>query len=355
MYVLCFLIPLGVCAATAVGLRRCPPARPCHKGLTMVFAIAVILTALLWGALLGRAADRGETVFRLLLFLGGICSAALAATVCLAPLSTTRKIPSGPADYEHTTSGSARPVRLGDHLADILHEIKSPLGSIKTMVQVFPEKEGDAAFRESFCSMVEQEVDRLASLVDSLLQLSPATAATCDGIDLRLLLDEKLGEADVHLRRQGIEIVRRGWDRPAVVSGQRERLGRAFLNLIRNSVEAMEEGGRLIVGLDREIGFLPDAGGDSRSDVPREVVVARILDSGPGVPLHVRELVFEPFFTTKDRGSGLGLAIVRNVIVEHGGRVDVEEDSGEGMALVVRLPAVEPRMVDSPAERMFNA
>ena len=69
-----------------------------------------------------------------------------------------------------------------------------------------------------------------------------------------------------------------------------------------------------------------------------QVVVIRLTDNGPGIPKSIREKVFEPFFTTKEEGSGLGLSIAIRIVEEHGGRLDLSSEEGQGSAFVITLP-----------------
>ena len=103
----------------------------------------------------------------------------------------------------------------------------------------------------------------------------------------------------------------------------RDQLSQAFLNLLINSLEAMEEGGKVRVGIRRE-------GQDS--------LKISIGDTGKGIPGEDLEKVFEPFFSTKRKGTGLGLAIVHQIVEGHGGDIQVESQEGEGTSFQITLP-----------------
>jgi signal transduction histidine kinase len=125
----------------------------------------------------------------------------------------------------------------------------------------------------------------------------------------------------------------RGEVSPGVrVHADAEQVKRAVVNLMKNGVQAMGEGGTLTVRA-RHVGDLGDH------------VALEVEDTGPGVPDDVRRRLFEPFFTTRERGSGLGLAIVQKTAETNAGHVEVESEPGRGTTFRLVLPAVR-----APAE-----
>jgi signal transduction histidine kinase len=103
-----------------------------------------------------------------------------------------------------------------------------------------------------------------------------------------------------------------------------DRVQQVFLNLVLNAVEAMPGGGELTVA--------------TRYDENTDEVVVAFKDDGPGIPKNVLPNIFDPFFSTKSEGTGLGLFVSQNIVQEHGGRIEVEGEEGEGSTFIVRLP-----------------
>jgi two-component system NtrC family sensor kinase len=112
------------------------------------------------------------------------------------------------------------------------------------------------------------------------------------------------------------------------VEGSEDQLKQAFLNVIINSLEAMPNGGRLIVSV-----VSPEAAAPAAA-----TATVRIEDSGEGIPPERMGRLFDPFFSTRAHGTGLGLTIAHRVIQDHGGRIRVESTPGKGTTLTVELP-----------------
>jgi signal transduction histidine kinase len=208
---------------------------------------------------------------------------------------------------------------LGDLVAEIVHEVRNPLVSVKTFVQLLPERQDDPEFRTRFSDVVESELRRIERLLDVVLEharpraavppgTSTAVAPVLDSVS-RLLAHRAL-EHGVALSTQVPP------DLPGVAMSD-DGLRQVVLNLALNAIDATRPGGsvRLVAAL------VPDG------------VEVRVEDEGPGVPLVLRERVFEPFFSTKrDRPGGLGLAISRRIVEEAGGVLAITDCIGGGSA-----------------------
>jgi signal transduction histidine kinase len=216
---------------------------------------------------------------------------------------------------------------LGQMAASISHNLKNPLGSIKTILQVQLES---AELPESIrgeTKMVLEEIGRLSSKLNQLLQFSrPAirggvVAAVCDA---RAVAEEVSGVLRHEAERRGIAlevVVAAGGTKLAAST---EALSEILSNLVVNALEATARGGRVKVsGSANGEGFL-----------------FAVEDDGPGVPESAREKILQPFFTTKTQGTGLGLAIVARRVAEFGGKLDWESPvhNGRGTRFAVNMP-----------------
>lgn len=218
--------------------------------------------------------------------------------------------------------------------ADVTHELKNPLASLRSAVDVLGTVD-DPALRERLLAVVRDDVHRLDRLISDISDASRLDAqlsrAKFEPLDLAALLaalvrarTDRGVERDVRLRLDITE------DRPLTVSGDGARLERVFANLVDNAISFSPDGGTVALSaLD--------------SDAALDV---RIEDEGPGVPEESREEIFRRFHSVRPdveafgRHSGLGLAIARTIVEAHGGSIHVEsrEDRLGGARFVVRLP-----------------
>ncbi len=221
---------------------------------------------------------------------------------------------------------------LGQMAASISHNLKNPLGSIKTILQVQLENQELPESIRGETKMVLEEIGRLSSKLNQLLQFSRpairggAVAASCDA---RVVAEEVGGVLRHEAERRGVglevEMERGG----AKIAASPEAVSEILSNLVVNALEATARGGHVRVG-----GSAKDGG-----------FLFTVEDDGPGIPENVREKILQPFFTTKTQGTGLGLAIVARRVAEFGGGLDWESPlrEGRGTRFVVTMQLREEK------------
>ncbi|HTY13805.1 MAG TPA: ATP-binding protein, partial [Candidatus Omnitrophota bacterium] len=190
---------------------------------------------------------------------------------------------------------------LGTMSAGLAHEIKNPLASIKGMTQILPDNLDDPEFLAKYTEIVPRQLDRINSIIESLLRIGrPARFATV-AVDLGKVIGDiiKLVEADC--RKKNIKI---SAELPSgmATEGDPEQLTQAFMNLILNAIDAMRTGGELKVISDR-----------AKGEAGKDMIWIEISDSGEGIAEEDVGKIFDPFFTTKERGTGLGLALTYRI------------------------------------------
>lgn len=216
---------------------------------------------------------------------------------------------------------------LGGLVAEIVHEIRNPLVSVKTFLQLLPERDTDREFREGFREVASEELRRIERLLEVVLQHGrPAGVArresaadVADAVEsVRQLVEFRADDRGIHLACDAAPGLP-----PARISA--DELRQVLLNLMLNALEVTREGGTVHMHAALEDGSL----------------AIDVEDEGPGVPVELRARVFEPFFSTKgERAGGLGLSITRRIVDEAGGRISVGEASGGGASFRVALPPV---------------
>ena len=219
---------------------------------------------------------------------------------------------------------------VGRISAQVAHEVRNPLSSINLNVELledavaratFPTEETGKEARE-LLGAVTQEVDRLTEVTERYLRMARLPEPDLESEDVHRMLSGVLDFAREELQRAAIQLDRRFEAAHATINGDEAQLRQVFLNLLRNSREAMPEGGSLVV---------------QTRNVDGEVELA-FSDTGVGLDAEARNKIFEPFFTTKHGGTGLGLAVSRQVLQAHGGSIRCEARPGGGTTFVLRLP-----------------
>ena len=204
------------------------------------------------------------------------------------------------------------------------HEIKNPLASIKVFAEYLPKRYDDPDFRAKFARIVGQELDKINSLVQRLLDYAKPAPPQRRPVELSPLIDGTLELLQERLVRQQVEVARH-YDGRDDVSADPMQMRQVFLNLLINSLDAMDGPGRLTIQTTSTDGHL-------------ETV---ITDTGPGIEPKDLLHIFDPFYTTKPLGTGLGLAITHRIIKEHGGRITIDSERGLGTSVCLRLPLAE--------------
>ncbi|MFI5395083.1 MAG: nitrogen regulation protein NR(II) [Candidatus Binatia bacterium] len=244
--------------------------------------------------------------------------------------------------------------RLGGLVAGLAHEVKNPLGGIKGAAQLLAKRFSDQPEVGEYTGVMIREIDRLSRLVEQLLTLGAPPTPKLEPVNIHKVLHEVLAIMVTELSAKHIAVRLQIDPSLPDVRGEEAQLTHVFLNLVKNALEAMPDGGSLTVTTRMETDFSIRRGrtqaavhgeaGRGGSDDARgglgKFLRVELADSGPGFEAAKLERVFEPFFTTKPRGSGLGLAICERIIAAHGGDIHAENGRSGGAVVTVTLPVV---------------
>lgn len=210
--------------------------------------------------------------------------------------------------------------QLGEMGAMLAHEIRNPLAGIKGYAQIIEKKPQDER-NSSFAHRIVTEILRLEELVSDLLAYARADKDSMTTIDICEVIENTASLLRHEAEQLQIKIIR-DCQEGILITGNMDRLSQALLNLGKNAIQAMPEGGTLQI----------------TAGVTGKLVTIRVRDDGHGISQEEMSKIFEPFYTTKARGTGLGLALCKRIAEEHGGKVTVQSVIGEGTSVSISIP-----------------
>jgi PAS domain S-box-containing protein len=204
---------------------------------------------------------------------------------------------------------------LGKMASWVAHEIRNPLTTIDGFTQLLDDVK-DNEKKVLYISEIRKGTQRMNHIIDDILTFARARKVEYKKLPLRDLIDEIL-KSTLPTVKVSID----GKENPSV-KAEVESIRRLFINLITNSIEALDANGSINIGFSNCNGF----------------IITHIKDTGRGIPQKELEKIFTPFFTTKPRGTGLGLSIVKKIVDEHNGKIEIESQEGAGTECRVWLP-----------------
>jgi signal transduction histidine kinase len=234
---------------------------------------------------------------------------------------------------------------IGALASGIAHNFNNITGAIlgyteTAQAQVGPHGRLAGSLRE-----IRRAGERARDLVDQILTFGRRAALRRSSICIKALIAETKSLLEASLRPH-MNLVVRATLQQTVVSGEPAQLQQVILNLCNNAAQAMDATGTIEVKIDtRNVGWALSMG--HGEIVPGHYVVISIIDSGRGMDEALLERIFEPFFTTRPEGNGLGLATVREIVLEHGGAVNVQSAPGTGTRFDIWLPSLS--LVEPPS------
>ena len=218
---------------------------------------------------------------------------------------------------------------VGELAAGVAHEINNPMAIIRGNAELLQMSiPADSCNREE-ADTIAQQVGRVERIVASLLKFARRERKYLGKTDVNRLLDEILAQVGHQAPLAGIAVRKEYAPDLPPISGDTEQLRQVFTNLILNAVQSMPAGGVLTI--------------TTEEDVPMEVGVVTVSDTGMGIEPGNLEQIFNPFYTTKSTGTGLGLSVSYGIVKDHGGKIEVTSQAGGGgSSFRVSLPQAHP-------------
>ncbi len=228
---------------------------------------------------------------------------------------------------ERALAEKAKMAFLGEMATRIAHNVKNPLSSMKTLVQLMSEDVNLPARTREECQMVVSEIDRLNDNILQILRYAKPARDTGRAVDLAGVACRVVNLTRAEAERRQVRLELEPLAGPYEVRGGEEAASDIVSNLVGNALQVSPAGSTVRVRMSRE-------------ETGRSVRLS-VEDQGPGVPHDLREKIFQPFFTTRPGGTGLGLAIVMRRVEEIGGEIDfispLKGEQGGGTRFLVRF------------------
>jgi two-component system sensor histidine kinase HydH len=225
-------------------------------------------------------------------------------------------------DLQEQLHQAERLAALGEMVAAVSHEIKNPLGIIRSTAELLAVRPDADDTQRKLSTVITEESTRLNRIVTEFLDFARPQVPRSQECDLREIIEKNLYFLKPELEKKGITVKDNLDKRSITLLADHELLYRAFLNIFINSIQSIGDGGKIDVSVEQL----------------RDQYRIEIQDNGCGISRENLKKIFNPFFTTKDKGSGLGLPIVRKIIEGHQGSITIDSEEGQGTKVKVLLP-----------------
>lgn len=229
-------------------------------------------------------------------------------------------------DLQARAKHAERLAELGTLTGGLAHEIKNPLSTVQLNLQLLQEDmtpDNPAYSRvANRLNLAQRETTRLRDILDDFLRYAGKLELARSPVKLNRLLEELVDFFMPQAQLQKVQLRLRKAEQEVIVPADDKLLKQAVLNLMLNALQAMPNGGELILSPSQ-------ADGEARIEV---------IDTGSGISADAVAKIFDAYYSTKKGGTGLGLAMTRRIALEHGGRVSVQSEPGKGSDFVLHLP-----------------
>jgi signal transduction histidine kinase len=211
---------------------------------------------------------------------------------------------------------------MGEMAAGISHEIRNPLGIIRSSAELLKKKTAKTDPQNSFPDIIIEEASRLNRIITDFINFAKPREPNMTLCRLEEIIDKNITFLEAQNKEKGYVIKKNFQNHLPEIMADSTMLYQSFLNILINAMQSMPEGGRILVEVSSN----------------EHWVTVHFDDEGQGIPSEILEKIWDPFFTTKDQGTGLGLGIVKNIIESHGGGVQIVNRPVRGTRVTIELP-----------------
>jgi signal transduction histidine kinase len=211
---------------------------------------------------------------------------------------------------------------MGEMAAGISHEIRNPLGIIRSSAELLKKKVAKVDPANTIPDIIIEEASRLNRIITDFINYAKPRSPNFAGCRVEEVIDKNITFLEAQINEQGYVIKKNYQNSVPEIMADSAMLYQSFLNVLINSMQAMPDGGRILIEV---------SAGDHH-------VTVHFDDEGQGIPHENLEKIWDPFFTTKEMGTGLGLGIVKNIIESHGGSIQIVNRPVRGARVTIELP-----------------
>lgn len=224
---------------------------------------------------------------------------------------------------EKATLQAEKLAATGRLVQTLAHEVRNPLNNINLSLEQLHHEVSQVEDAEIYMEIIQRNSKRISDIITELLNSSRPTEMSLQSKPLQVIVDESIGAAIDRITLQKIKLQLNYSEEPAYVKADAEKLKLAFLNIIINAIEAMEDtNGMLSISIESD----------------KENHIVKFRDNGSGIAEENLSKLFEPYFTSKRNGLGLGLAATLNILQSHKGRIEVTSELKKGSQFMITFP-----------------
>lgn len=227
---------------------------------------------------------------------------------------------------------------VGELAGKVAHEVNNPIAILSAKCRLLLSDHSDEMSDKVSEELVKitDAADRVAKIAQGLLSYCRPSPATRSEIDVSNPIRNALSLIDRSAARTGIKIINRLPDHLQPIMANADEMQQVFMNLFINALDAMPNGGELIVAVNEPVGTPNGVSG---------FISIEVSDTGTGIPENIQQKIFEPFFTTKSegKGTGLGLSICSGLIRSHEGTIEIDSKPGKGTRFIIRFPVYDKK------------